>query len=223
MKKYYTSERIVNTEPNYNTKNTEQNNYYSTQTTTGQTQYLQTEKKIGPKLIHKERPKQKDKKTIENKKYDLDCTLKLNLKIIQDFTKKEQLPKLNSQQIKKLKSKIEIIAKLINLRCESKKEKEKLQGKKLVNNQFFQETKRRKYEILDSNKKTYEEYLGFLQKKDVTIRKCHKKFSEIQTYIRRESRNYAKYRRIYGNFSIDDFILENKNMRKFKEKISDSI
>ena len=216
----------LNSEPNYVPQNTDysrHNNQLSIQATTGDTKYLQTEKNRSPRLIHKEKPKQKDKKTAENKIYDLDCTLKLNLKIIQDFIKTGKLPKLNNQQIKKLQTKVELISKLINERSSSKKEKENWYGKKLVTTQFFQEAKRRKEEKLNFCKESLEEYIGFSKKKDITIRKCHKKFNEIQTYIRRESKSFAKYRRIYGNFSMDNFILENENMLRMKEKINSSI
>jgi hypothetical protein len=236
MKKYCISEKKTNpfkkntyrlsTEPNYaphNTEHSKNNNHLSTQATTGDTKYLQTEKNRSPRLIHKEKPKQKDKKTTENKIYDLDCTLKLNLKIIQDIIKSGQIPKLNIQQIKKLQTKIEKITQLINERSLSKKEKENCYGKKLVTTQFFQEAKRRKEEKLNFCKNSYEEYIGFSKKKDITIRKCHKKFTEIQTYIRRESKSFHKYRRMYGNFSMDNFILENENMLRMKEKLNKSV
>ena len=49
------------------------------------------------------------------------------------------------------------------------------------------------------------------------------KFNEIQIYIRRESQSFPKYKRIYGNFSIDNFILENENMLRLKEKLKSFI
>ena len=216
----------LNTEPSYIPHKTEasyQKNHLSSQGTTGDTKYLQTEKNLSPKLIHKERPKQKDKKSNENKLYDLQHTLTINVKIIQDFLKPETLPQLNNQKIKNLQNKIEIISKLVNERQTLKKEKEKEHGKKLVNNQIFQEVKRRKEENLKMYKDTLEEYIGFSKKKDITIRKCHKKFNEIQIYIRRESQSFPKYKRIYANFSMDNFILENENMLRLKDKINSSI
>lgn len=216
----------LNTEPSYIPHKTEvsyQNNHLSSQGTTGETKYIQTEKNLSPKLIHKERPKQKGKKSNENKLYDLQHTLTINVKIIQDFLKPETLPQLNNQKIKKLQNKIELISKLINERQSLKKEKEKEHGKKLVNNQIYQEVKRRKEENIKMYKDTYEEYIGFSKKKDITIRKCHKKFNEIQIYIRRESQSFPKYKRIYANFSMDNFILENENMLRLKDKINSSI
>ena len=216
----------LNTEPSYIPHKTEvsyQNNHLSSQGTTGETKYIQTEKNLSPKLIHKERPKQKGKKSNENKLYDLQHTLTINVKIIQDFLKPETLPQLNNQKIKKLQNKIELISKLIIERQSLKKEKEKEHGKKLVNNQIYQEVKRRKEENLKMYKDTYEEYIGFSKKKDITIRKCHKKFNEIQIYIRRESQSFPKYKRIYANFSMDNFILENENMLRLKDKINSSI
>ena len=220
------SSNRFNTEPNYipyNTENSKHNNYLSSQGTTGETKYIQTEKNICPKLIHKEKNNQKIKKTTENKIYDLNCTLNLNLKVIQDFIKSSQIPKLNNQQIKNLQNKIDKISKQINERQQLKKEKEKCFGKKLVNSQIFQEEKSRKEENINIIKETYEEYIGFSKKKDIAIRKCHKKFNEIQIYIRRESQSFPKYKRIYGNFSIDNFILENENMLRLKEKLKNFI
>ena len=216
----------LNTEPSYIPHKTEvsyQNNHLSSQGTTGETKYIQTEKNLSPKLIHKERPKQKGKKSNENKLYDLQHTLTINVKIIQDFLKPETLPQLNNQKIKKLQNKIELISKLIIERQSLKKEKEKEHGKKLVNNQIYKEVKRRKEENIKMYKDTYEEYIGFSKKKDITIRKCHKKFNEIQIYIRRESQSFPKYKRIYANFSMDNFILENENMLRLKDKINSSI
>ena len=216
----------LNTEPNYVPSNTEgsgKHYHLSSQRTTGETKYIQTEKHLSPKLIHKERPRLKDKKTNENKLYDLTCTLKLNLKIIKDLLKPQQLSKLNSQQIVKIQNKVEIIIKLINDKQALKKQKEECQGKKLVNIQILEEIKRRKDENLNIYKDNFEEYIEFAKKKDITIRKYHKKFNEIQIYIRRESQNFNKYKRIYANFSMDNFILENENMLRLKEKLKDYV
>ena len=102
------------------------------------------------------------------------------MKLIEDFIKSGQISKLNNQQVKKLKNKIETISKLIADRESLKKEKENGNGKKLVNTQIFQEVKSRKEENLNIIKETYEEFIGLSKKKDIAIRKCHKKFNEIQ-------------------------------------------
>ena len=216
----------LNTETNYipcKTEKSQQKNYLSSQGTTGVTKYIQSEQILSQKLIHKDRASQKIKKKTENKLYDLNCTLKINMKLIEDFIKSGQISKLNNQQIKKLQNKIEIISKLISVRQSLKKEKENANGKKLVNTQIFQEVKSRKEENLNLIKETCQEYIGLSKKKDITIRKCHKKFNEIQIYIRRESQSFPKYKRIYGNYSIDNFILENENMLRLKEKLKNLI
>ena len=207
----------------YNTGSSIQNNHFSSQGTTGETKYIQTEKNISPRLIHKERPKQKSKKTIENKLYDSNCTLNINLTLIQDLIKSTKLPNIKSQQIKTLQNKIDIISKYIKERELLKKEKEKKFSKKLLNTQIILEVKRRKDENLNMQKEAYDEYIDFGKKKDIMIRKCHKKFNEIQIYVRRESQNFPKYKRIYGNFSIDNFILENENMLRLKQKLNNII
>ena len=217
-KQFKKSSERTNTEPNYTPYNTEysnHNNHLSTQGTTGEIKYIQTEKSKSPKLIHKERHKQKSKKTNENKLYDLTCTLNLNLKIIEDLIKSGQIQKLNTRQIKQLQNKISIISKLINDHQLHKKEKESINLKKLMNSQILLETKLRKEENLNIQKESYNQKIELSKKKEITIRKCHKKFSEIQIYIRRESQNFSKYKRIYGNFSMDNFILENVNMLRY--------
>ena len=95
--------------------------------------------------------------------------------------------------------------------------------KNLLMSKYFMIQKNRKDENINIIKANYEEYIGFTKKKDITIRKCHKKFNEIQIYIRRESQSFPKYKRIYGNYSIDNFILENENMLRLKEKINNYI
>ena len=135
----------LSTEPNYVPYKTEysiQNNHLSTQGTTGETKYIQTEKNISPRLIHKERNQKIKKSNAKNTLYDLNCTLKLNLKLIQDFTKSGQLSNLNSQQMNKLQNKIELITKLINKRETLKKEKENMNGKKFINEQIFYDSKK---------------------------------------------------------------------------------
>ena len=207
----------------YNTEYSHPNNHLSTQGTTGEIKYIQTENNSNPKLVHKERNKQKSKKANENKLYDLNCTLNLNLKIIEDFMKSGQFPRLNNQQIKKLQNKISIISKLIKDHEKYKKEKESINLKKLMNSQILLETKMRKDENIKIQKESYEQKVELSKKKDITIRKCHKKFNEIQIYIRRESQNFPKYKRIYGNFSMDNFILENENMLRYKDKMKNNI
>ena len=224
-KQFKKSSERTNTEPNYTPYNTEysnHNNHLSTQGTTGEIKYIQTEKSKSPKLIHKERHKPKSKKTNENKLYDLTCTLNLNLKIIEDLIKSGQIPKLNTRQIKQLQNKISIISKLINEHQLYKKEKESINLKKLMNSQILLETKLRKEENLNIQKESYDQKIELSKKKEITIRKCHKKFSEIQIYIRRESQNFSKYKRIYGNFSMDNFILENENMLRYKNKLKNN-
>ena len=92
-----------------------------------------------------------------------------------------------------------------------------------MNSQILLETKLRKEENLNIQKESYDQKIELSKKKEITIRKCHKKFSEIQIYIRRESQNFSKYKRIYGNFSMDNFILENENMLRYKNKLKNNL
>jgi hypothetical protein len=99
---------------------------------------------------------------------------------------------------------------------------ENIKSKNLVNNQIYEEVKRR----LNENKKFYDEKISdinsMIKKKVIILKKVQKKFLEIQIYIRRESQNYYGFRKQFSNFSITPFILENEYLNKYKTKLNES-
>jgi hypothetical protein len=103
-----------------------------------------------------------------------------------------------------------------------RKKIENIKSKNLVNNQIYEEVKRR----INENKKFYDEKIedinSLVKKKVIILKKVQKKFLEIQIYIRRESQNYYGFRKQFSNFSITPFILENEYLNKYKSKLNES-
>jgi len=129
---------------------------------------------------------------------------------------------------------IEIIHKLFDNFQLMRKKIENIKSKNLVNNQIYEEVKRR----IAENKKFYDDKLNdvdSLVKKKVIIlkkvqkkfliilKKVQKKFLEIQIYIRRECQNFYGFRKQFSNFSITPFLLENEFLSKNKSKINENI
>ena len=158
----------------------------------------------------------KNKLDPSNKIYDLMSTLKLNFEIISNCL---DSTKLNDTQKLLFQKKIEKIIKKLKEFQAFRQSKEKQRGLILLNSQIFEENKRN----FKEKEKYYEskiKQINFdLNKKETFLRKRHKKLNEIQIYIRRESQNFPMYRKIYANFSIDNFILENENMLRLRDKL----
>ena len=142
------------------------------------------------------------------------------MKIILDATKFLKMKQENKNLIIK---RIEIIHKLFDNFQLMRKKIENIKSKNLVNNQIYEEVKRR----IAENKKFYDDKLNdvdsLVKKKVIILKKVQKKFLEIQIYIRRECQNFYGFRKQFSNFSITPFLLENEFLSKNKSKINESI
>ena len=156
----------------------------------------------------------------DNYLYDLNKTMQINIKIILDAIKFLKMRQENKNLMVK---RIEIIHKLFDNFQLMRKKIENIKSKNLVNNQIFEEVKRRIVE----NKKFYDDKIydvdSLLKKKVIILKKIQKKFLEIQIYIRRESQNFYGFRKQFVNFSITPFILENEYLNRQKVKIKENI
>ena len=145
--------------------------------------------------------------------------MQINIKIILDAT---QILKMKQENKNLIAKRIEIIHKLFDNFQLMRKKIENIKSKNLVNNQIYEEVKRR----LNENKKFYDEKISdinsMIKKKVIILKKVQKKFLEIQIYIRRESQNYYGFRKQFSNFSITPFILENEYLNKYKTKLNES-
>jgi hypothetical protein len=96
-------------------------------------------------------------------------------------------------------------------------------SKSLVNNQIYEELKRRRIE----NKKLFDDKINeinsLVKKKTIILKTTQKKFKEIQIYVKRESQNYFYYRKQFNNFDINSFIFDNECLMKYKQSLNDNI
>ena len=146
--------------------------------------------------------------------------MQINIKIILDAIKFLKMRQENKNLMTK---RLEIIHKLFDNFQLMRKKIENIKSKNLVNNQIFEEVKRRIVE----NKKLYDDKIddvdSLLKKKVIILKKIQKKFLEIQIYIRRECQNFYGFRKQFLNFSITPFILENEYLNRQKTKIKENI
>ena len=146
--------------------------------------------------------------------------MQINMKVILDATKFLKMKQENKNLIIK---RMEIIHKLFDNFQLMRKKIENIKSKNLVNNQIYEEVKRRIVE----NKKFYGDKLNdvdsLVKKKVIILKKVQKKFLEIQIYIRRECQNFYGFRKQFSNFSITPFLLENEYLSKNKSKINENI
>ena len=145
--------------------------------------------------------------------------MQINIKIILDAV---QLLKMRKENKNLIAKRIEIIHKLFDNFQLIRKKIENIKSKNLVNNQIYEEVKRRIVE----NKKFFDDKINdvnsLIKKKGIILKKVQKKFLEIQVYIRRECQNYYPFKKQFSNFSITPFILENEYLNKYKSKLNES-
>ena len=151
-----------------------------------------------------------------NKIYDLSSTFKLNFQIISNCLDTTQLNEaqkiLFQKKFQKIMSKFKEFQSI-------RESKGKQRGINLLNSQVLEESKRNIKEKDIYYESKINQIESDINKKETFLRKKHKKLNEIQIYIRRESQNFPMYKRIYANYSIDNFILENENMLRLRDKL----
>ena len=146
--------------------------------------------------------------------------MQINIKIILDAV---NILKMKQEGKNLIIKRIEIIHKLFDNFQLYRKKIENIKSKNLVNNQIYEEVRRR----LCENKKFYDEKISdinsLMKKKVIILKKVQKKFLEIQIYIRRESQNFFGFRKQFANFSITPFILENEYLNRCKMKLNENL
>ena len=146
--------------------------------------------------------------------------MQINIKIILDAV---NILKMKQEGKNLIIKRIEIIHKLFDNFQLYRKKIENIKSKNLVNNQIYEEVRRR----LGENKKFYDEKISdinsLMKKKVIILKKVQKKFLEIQIYIRRESQNFFGFRKQFANFSITPFILENEYLNRYKMKLNENL
>lgn len=162
--------------------------------------------------MHKKYNFKTKNKNSETYLHDISCTLYINLKNISNIKYNELETIISKNQMDLLKNKISLICGLFkNLRKFLKNQKN-LRSQILVNNQLFEEIKRRNQEgilILEEKKK---ELTKAISKKQAIIRRSKKKFNEVEVFVRRESQFHDNYKNLYGAFIMEPFIIKNTDL-----------
>ena len=146
--------------------------------------------------------------------------MQINLKIILDINKTLDI---NQNKKNLIIERIKIIKRLFDNYQLMRKEINNEKSKSLVNNQIYEELKRRRIE----NKKLFDDKINeinsLVKKKTIILKTTQKKFKEIQIYVKRESQNYFYYRKQFNNFDINSFIFDNECLMKYKQSLNDNI
>jgi hypothetical protein len=146
--------------------------------------------------------------------------MQINLKIILDVNK---LLDINQNKKNLIIERIKIIKILFDKYQLMRKEINNKKSKNLVNNQIYEELKRRRIEIKTLFEDKINDINSFVKKKSIILKTTQKKFKEIQIYVKRESQNYIKYRKQFINFDINSFIFDNECLMKYKKRLNDDI
>ena len=146
--------------------------------------------------------------------------MQINLMIILDINKSLDI---NQNKKNLIIERIKIIKRLFDNYQLMRKDINKEKSKSLVNNQIYEELKRRRIE----NKKLFEDKINeinsFVKKKSIILKATQKKFKEIQIFVKRESQNYFYYRKKFINFDINSFIFDNECLMKYKQSLNENI
>ena len=174
------------------------------------------------KFTKKSKAKSKPKKIQkdENCLNDLIKTMEINLNMVLDVVK---ILKMNEKNENLIIKRIEIIKKIFNKYQSMRKAMMNAKSKNLVNNQIYGELNRRIKESDKLYKEKINDLNSVIQKKVIYLKKFQKKFNEIQIYIRSECQESYKYKKIYSDFFINTFILENESLIRYKQKLNEEI
>ena len=143
----------------------------------------------------------------------------LNLNLINSI-----FPSINLKEEDKNKL-IEKIKNIQNL-FEQKKtlitNKKNINGEILINRQILEENKRIKTENLSSYKEQYDELLSNVIRKELRLKKYHKKFLEVEQYARREFGKYG-IKNFYKKINVIAYVIQNENLILRKNSLISNI
>ena len=143
--------------------------------------------------------------------------MSLNLELIDNI-----LPTIhfkNIEERKKIKEKLHNINILVKKRINLLKSKKEIQSKILVDNQIFEEEKRRKDENLSLYEDKIEDIKDNIDKKIIFIKRFQKKYNDIEVYIRRECLSFPRWKKLFSEYEIITFLIENENLIRLKNEL----
>ena len=145
---------------------------------------------------------------------DLKHTLLLTFQMIRTVVQGEENVLL--EKVKKIE---ETQRKKDKLREEKKKVKTKI----LLDSQICEENKRRKEESETVFDNEIEEQKESMKNKDIFFKQYRKKFNDIESYIQRECKKFPKWKRLFMEYEILPFLLENEEMSNKKKALENEI
>ena len=104
-----------------------------------------------------------------------------------------------------------------------RKEKKKVKTKILLDSQICEENKRRKEESETVFDNEIEEQKESVKNKDIFFKQYRKKFNDIESYIQRECKKFPKWKRLFMEYEILPFLLENEEMSNKKKALENEI
>ena len=143
--------------------------------------------------------------------------MSLNLELIDNI-----LPTIhfkNIEERKKIKEKLLNINILVKKRINLLKSKKEIQSKILVDNQIIEEEKRRKDENLSLYEDKIEDIKDNIDKKIIFIKRFQKKYNDIEVYIRRECLSFPRWKKLFSEYEIITFLIENENLIRLKNEL----
>ena len=104
-----------------------------------------------------------------------------------------------------------------------REEKKKVKTKILLDSQICEENKRRKEESGTVFDNEIEEQKENVKNKDIFFKQYRKKFNDIESYIQRECKKFPKWKRLFMEYEILPFLLENEEMSNKKKALENEI
>lgn len=104
-----------------------------------------------------------------------------------------------------------------------REEKKKVKTKILLDSQICEENKRRKEESETVFDNEIEEQKESVKNKDIFFKQYRKKFHDIESYIQRECKKFPKWKRLFMEYEILPFLLENEEMSNKKKALENEI
>jgi hypothetical protein len=125
-----------------------------------------------------------------------------------------KLNALSKPQMEIIRNKILNISNLFKNYRKAQKTKKNLKSRLLANHQLLEEIKRRRYEEIAMLRGKKNELMYAVEKKEKARRKNRAKFTEVEIFVRRECQVSAKYRNLFINLNLDNFISKNTSLLK---------
>ena len=156
-------------------------------------------------------------RTIHTELYssDLKHTLSLTFQMIKTLLKEKE----NKVLLEKV-SKIEATQ---NKKEKLREKKNQIKAKILVDSQICEESKRRKEESEIVFENEIEDQKENVKNKNTFFKQYRKKFNEIEIYMQRECKHFPKWKKMFMEYEILPFLLENEEMNNTKKDLTKEI